>query len=307
MAETATSTRAPAAHPSNTTPTHSGTFDPADWLARYTALGGVYVANGKLNLCVLVGHQTAEELAKVRDMIAAVTDDDKAALLAHINAEKAPRRTTWEDVVARCERADEVVLNHPFNDASSLDPNYAELDADCSAACAEDRQAYLGLLNFPAPDHSALSYKIRTVANAYEIDDEATIPILRDLDRLGERAMEAPRPDADSALLGAWEQRCALFSSLETLPESDNTTPEEAKIWEQIKAAEDVIRSQLATTPAGVSAQLFAGLHGMSPDFPVDQASQIGSLAPLEAHESKMDRSERLLLAALRSLKSMEA
>lgn len=75
---------APSAHPHIPTMAHSGTFDPADWLARYTALGGVYVANGKLNLCILVNKQSEDELSQIRQMIVDLTDDQRAALLVHV-------------------------------------------------------------------------------------------------------------------------------------------------------------------------------------------------------------------------------
>lgn len=84
MATSADTRVARSAHPHNPDTTHSGTFDPADWLARYTALGGVYVANGKLNLCILVNEQTDEQLSDIRELVVSLTGDDKAAILAHL-------------------------------------------------------------------------------------------------------------------------------------------------------------------------------------------------------------------------------
>lgn len=85
MAEQIDTRDAPSAHEPNSTLTRIGTFDPADWLARYTALGGVYVANGKLNLCILVNKQTDEQLSQIRQMVVDLTDERRATILAYLN------------------------------------------------------------------------------------------------------------------------------------------------------------------------------------------------------------------------------
>jgi hypothetical protein len=77
---TSTSISAPLAH----------AFDPADWLQRYTALGGAYAVNGKLNLCILVKHQSDDELSQIRQMVVDLTDDQRAELLSHLTDRAAP-------------------------------------------------------------------------------------------------------------------------------------------------------------------------------------------------------------------------
>lgn len=301
---TDTSRSAPLAHDPKSTLTHSGTFDPADWLARYTALGGVYVANGKLNLCILVNDQTEQQLSQIRQMVVDLGEDDKSAILAFLHAGGTPRRLTWQDVVERAENAEAALQIHPFHDARPQDENYAEMDASCKAACAENRNAYLALLNFPAPDHAALSYKVKAVAEVYEVDDEATVPLLADVNRLASGASPT-----DDEILAAWEARRDAYANLNSLPNSDDhaTTPEEASLWASIREAEEAIRSKAASSPAGVAAQLWSGLHTLTPDAWLEDACQSGNLASLIAREHELDWNARMIVAALRSLKSMEA
>lgn len=184
MATSSDTRGAPSAHIPNSTPSHSGTFDPADWLAKYTALGGVYVANGKLNLCILVNKQTEDELSQIRQMVVDLSDRDKAAILAHVHATPASTLPTWQEVVAQYEAADAAVRNHPYGDALPSDPDFADVDRDHSACLAKDRQAYLRLIETPVPDHAALRRKVEIIADVYDLDDEATAPIIADLDRL---------------------------------------------------------------------------------------------------------------------------
>lgn len=311
MADTSTSTRAPSAHPSSSVLTQSGTFDPADWLARYTALGGVYVANGKLNLCILVNNQTEDQLSQVRELVVALTDDDKAAILAHINAEKAPRRVTWEDVVARYERAETALENHPAGSTCFDDPGFEAAMADQASACAESRHAYLGLVTFPAPDYAALRYKVRQIAGAYELDDEALNPLLRDIERFEDREADASKPAkptaSDNVIAAAWEQRRAAYSVLSVQKAGAESSLDETKLWGLIKASEDDLQALVATSPSGVASQLWAAMHHVSPELGLNRACESGNLAALEEREGDLDICGRLILAALRSLKSMGA
>lgn len=299
---------ASSAHDHNSAPSHSGTFDPADWLARYTALGGVYVANGKLNLCVLVNHQSEDELSQVREMIAAVTDDEKTAILAHLRAVEAGLPMGWNDVVARYMADSEAFTNHTYSRTHADDPDYDRLYAENNALMDTSVASLRKVFTTPAPDYAAVLRKIAIAA--YEYGDEHNVlgALMTDMERLA-----AKRADADSEILAAWERRTAAYERYDVLPISDDPTPgepytpEEAAEWAIIDEAEEAIAAAVATTPRGVAIQLWTALRHCVTSSAHEEAVHRRDLAALEADAEELDGQGNWLLAAIKSLQAMEA
>lgn len=112
-------------------------------------------------------------------------------------------------------------------------------------------------------------------------------------------------------LVTAWQRRIAAFAIYDALPNSDTDgepyTPEEAAQWAIIDSAEDVIRSTVAKTPEGVMIQLWTQLSHNVTDRKDEAATRRRDLAYFEAQGEMLDWTERLTIAAIRSLKAMEA
>lgn len=300
------STRAPNAHPNNPRPTHSGTFDPADWLARYIALGGVYVANGKLNLCILVNNQTEEQLSQIREMVVALSEEDKAAILAHLKAAEAGPPMTWEGVVARFQADKAAADAHPCGRASPNDPAYEQMDREHGALLKAQCSSLAKVLATRAPTHAALLRKLGIIGSEYEIEDGIVGHLQADVAGLAKQTAS----DADPAILDAWERRRAAYGRYNALPHSEvpgeGYTPEEQREWGIIDAAEETIRAATAHTPVGVSVQLWVSLQHHLTKREDDEACLNRDIAAFDARDGDMDWTERLIVAALRSLKTME-
>jgi hypothetical protein len=89
--------------------------------------------------------------------------------------------------------------------------------------------------------------------------------------------------------------------------QDDANAPEYDRLLADLNRNEDEIRQRLATTPAGVAAQLWCALsHSFVHNGPV-QAANTGDLAFFTPEvEATLDRGDKLILAALRSLEAME-
>lgn len=129
----------------------------------------------------------------------------------------------------------------------------------------------------------------------------ATIPVTAAL---------AAQP-ADIAIVEAWNRRVEAFKVYNALPFSEVVeeayTPEERAQWAIIDGAEDVIRSTVAKTPEGVSIQLWTQLSHNVRSRDDEAATQRRDLAYFEAKDDALDWTERLTIAAIRSLQTQEA
>jgi hypothetical protein len=90
----------------------------------------------------------------------------------------------------------------------------------------------------------------------------------------------------------------------ETL-EGTGYTPEEQAQWDVIDAAEEVIRSAVAQTPAGVEIQLWTALTLFMSTRAEDEATIRGDLETINEMDGKQDWNIRLLISALRSVRAM--
>ncbi|MEO6151666.1 MAG: hypothetical protein ABIT09_07780 [Croceibacterium sp.] len=117
--------------------------------------------------------------------------------------------------------------------------------------------------------------------------------------------------NSDAAIETAWNRRVEAFSVYNALPYSEAPgepyTPEEAAQWAIIDAAEDVIRATVATTPEGIAIQLWTQFSHSVTARDDEAATQRRDLAHFEAQGDQLDWTERLTIAALRSLQAMEA
>lgn len=116
-------------------------------------------------------------------------------------------------------------------------------------------------------------------------------------------AMAAAGPD--HVIEAAWKARQTAFFAYGKLV-TNGDTPEEKALWNKIDAAEEVIRSSVAKTPRGVSIQLWTALYHDIITREEEEAINAGNFEALEAQDSNLDWSARLVLAALRSLRQME-
>jgi len=122
-----------------------------------------------------------------------------------------------------------------------------------------------------------------------------------------ERQAEGGRGKPDAELVAAWERRKAAFACYNALPFADEPGgDEEAEkgLWAIIDAAEEVIYQTPAKTPDGVSFKLLASLGHTFTDKKHSDAANVGDLLALVV-EDGLDWNEKLILSALRSLKTM--
>ena len=110
----------------------------------------------------------------------------------------------------------------------------------------------------------------------------------------------------DAAIVAAFERRAAAFHAARALPCDPATggeTEAQSVYWATIDAAEEEIRATVATTPRGAELQLwlsatyvFNAAEDEAPCYRTD-------LEYFEAQGDKRDWTDRLMIAALRSLR----
>jgi hypothetical protein len=117
----------------------------------------------------------------------------------------------------------------------------------------------------------------------------------------------------DAAIIAAWERRQKAYTAYNALPLDnepviDDHGPGERKLWAEIDAAEEQIRSATAVTTRGAMIQLSCAVyHSLTQQSDVEALDR-GDLEAIEAGgHGPADWSGRLALAALRSLMAMEA
>ena len=111
---------------------------------------------------------------------------------------------------------------------------------------------------------------------------------------------------ADAAIIEAWNARAVAFATLPGLRStatSDEDTPEEKAQWAIIDAAEQVIHAETATTPRGAELQLWTSLYYLFLGNEQVDATHRCDLDWFLERAEDFDWSERLVFAALRSLR----
>jgi len=110
----------------------------------------------------------------------------------------------------------------------------------------------------------------------------------------------------DAAIIAAFDRRAAAFHAARALPCDPATggeTEAQSAYWATIDAAEEEIRATVATTPRGAELQLWiAATYALN--APEDEAPCYRTdLEYFEAQGDKRDWTDRLMIAALRSLR----
>ena len=116
----------------------------------------------------------------------------------------------------------------------------------------------------------------------------------------------------DAAIEAAWQRRQAAYVAYNAIPpdyspDAPSETPEEAKLWATVNESEDVIRSTTARTPRGAMLQLWCAMYHSVMNGDDDAALTRGDFAALDRMDEKLEWNARLVLAALRSLQTIEA
>jgi len=114
---------------------------------------------------------------------------------------------------------------------------------------------------------------------------------------------------ADAAIIDAWNARTEAFAKLPGLrpTDTDDYTPDEEAQWAIIDAAEKIIHAGTAATPQGAEAQLWTSLYYLFIDNEQVNATHRCDVDWFLARDEDFDWSERLALAAIRSLRAMQA
>lgn len=119
-------------------------------------------------------------------------------------------------------------------------------------------------------------------------------------------AVAAANPSGDAVLEQAWAKRQQAFEAYNAII-SDGDTPEELALWAIIDEAEKVIQTTVASTPRGVAIQLWTAMYHTIVMAEEERAVTRGDFDYLDREDGNLDWDARLTLAALRSLKAMEA
>ena len=113
----------------------------------------------------------------------------------------------------------------------------------------------------------------------------------------------------DAAITAAWDRRATAFLAVRALPDDPATggeTDEQSEQWAIIDAAEAEIRSGVATTARGAEIQLWCAAVYQFDDAEDEAPCYRGDLDYFIAQGDKRDWKDRLLLAALRSLRDQK-
>lgn len=108
--------------------------------------------------------------------------------------------------------------------------------------------------------------------------------------------------DAIVAAKGRYNEACAAFDAT---PLRKGRAAQHQALMEQIDAAEQEIRSSLAGSPAGVEIKLWVALGQGFIDKDAIAAARKGDLGWFDAREEAFDPRDRMVLSAIRSLRSI--
>lgn len=110
----------------------------------------------------------------------------------------------------------------------------------------------------------------------------------------------------DAAILAAWDRRATAFLAARALPDDSTTggeTDGQSAQWAIVDAAEAEIRAAIASTPRGAEIQLWTAATYIFDSADDEPPCYRGDLEYFEAQGDQRDWTDRLLIAALRSLR----
>ena len=112
---------------------------------------------------------------------------------------------------------------------------------------------------------------------------------------------DSNRDDTILAAFRAWQQAHAALAELRTANDEAEKT-----LWAAIDAADVEIQTLRATSPEAIATKLWLAIVHSTPDHETEEACCRRDLEWLEAQGKAPDWNLRLLISALRDLKSME-
>lgn len=110
----------------------------------------------------------------------------------------------------------------------------------------------------------------------------------------------------DAAIIAAWDRRASAFANLRELPDNpqgQGETSERRAQWAIVDAAEAEICNAIAATPRGAEIQLWAAVTYIFDAAEDEGPCYRGDLDYLTAQGDRLDWKDKLLIAALRSLR----
>lgn len=115
----------------------------------------------------------------------------------------------------------------------------------------------------------------------------------------------SPTASPDYVIEAAWERRQTAYAAFKVVDDLS----EEQRLWAVVDTAEEIIRSTNALTPKGVLIQLWCALYHSTAALSQEQDDAVtrGDLDAVDAEDRALDWNARLMVAAMRSLKAMEA
>jgi hypothetical protein len=118
--------------------------------------------------------------------------------------------------------------------------------------------------------------------------------------------------EGDAVIEAAFARRQAAYATYNALPPDSGPVvngygPGERDLWDIIDEAEEVIRSHVATTPRGAMLQLWCAMYHSVSGREDDETITRGDFGAIARLDGALDWNVRLMLAALRSLQTMEA
>lgn len=148
---------------------------------------------------------------------------------------------------------------------------------------------------------------------AIDLTEEIEALALRSRGGSNARDTHPSTQQGDAVILDAWANRKAAYRALDAIPEDRRSecgtpSPTEQSLWSAIARAEKTIVESNATTPAGIEAQLWTGLHHAiaGPEFHEGQAVCFGDLERLEGMLDRLDEGQRMILSSIRALRSLQ-
>lgn len=114
----------------------------------------------------------------------------------------------------------------------------------------------------------------------------------------------------DAAIIAAFDRLAAAFLAIIDLlrdPTGRDSDKDQAPYWAIIDAAEEEMRTTVAVTPRGAELQMWLPLTYLFVDAEDEGPGYRAALEYFEALGDQRDWTDRLIFAALRSLRAMQA
>lgn len=111
-------------------------FNPQQWLADFEKVGGGYTLTDEtIHLGFLVIGRSADDQAKARDMIDALSDDARSAIITYLRREESEKiaATLGPDMAIRVAWSRRKAAYARYSAAQDTDPDWDEVEADCWA------------------------------------------------------------------------------------------------------------------------------------------------------------------------------